>query len=54
VTVSIGVASTALAGYDIDALLREADGAVYAAKRLGRNRVIGVEVEEMSPARALA
>ena len=38
-TVSIGVASTEAFGYDFDALIRYADGAVYAAKRAGRNRV---------------
>ena len=49
VTVSIGVASTVLTGYDIDALLRESDGAVYAAKRLGRNQVVSVELNGASP-----
>ena len=39
-TVSIGVASTEVVGYDLDALIRHADGAVYAAKRTGRNRVV--------------
>ena len=38
-TASIGVASTEAFGYDFDALIRYADGAVYAAKRAGRNRV---------------
>jgi diguanylate cyclase (GGDEF)-like protein len=38
-TVSIGIASTEEFGYDLDALIRQADNAVYAAKRAGRNRV---------------
>jgi diguanylate cyclase (GGDEF)-like protein len=38
-TVSIGIASTERFGYDLDTLIRQADGAVYAAKRAGRNRV---------------
>jgi diguanylate cyclase (GGDEF)-like protein len=38
-TVSIGIASTDEFGYDLDTLIRQADGAVYAAKRAGRNRV---------------
>jgi len=38
-TVSIGIASTEEFGYDLDTLIRQADGAVYAAKRAGRNRV---------------
>jgi len=40
VTVSIGVASTELCGFEIDALLHQADLALYEAKRQGRNRVI--------------
>ena len=39
-TVSIGIASTETFGYDLDALMRSADMAVYAAKRQGRNRVV--------------
>jgi diguanylate cyclase (GGDEF)-like protein len=38
-TVSIGVTSTAEAGYDIQSLIQEADKALYEAKRTGRNRV---------------
>jgi diguanylate cyclase (GGDEF)-like protein len=39
-TVSLGIASTETFGYDLDALIRRADMAVYAAKRQGRNRVV--------------
>jgi diguanylate cyclase (GGDEF)-like protein len=38
-TVSIGIAATDEFGYDLDTLIRQADAAVYAAKRAGRNRV---------------
>lgn len=41
VTLSIGVAHTAnQEGFEPDLLLREADGALYEAKRLGRNRIV--------------
>lgn len=40
VTISIGVASVSAATSGIDALLQEADRALYEAKRLGRNRVV--------------
>jgi diguanylate cyclase (GGDEF)-like protein len=39
-TVSLGIASTDVFGYDLDVLMRRADMAVYAAKRQGRNRVM--------------
>jgi diguanylate cyclase (GGDEF)-like protein len=39
VTVSLGLASTETFGYDLDALMRRADMAVYAAKRRGRNQL---------------
>jgi diguanylate cyclase (GGDEF)-like protein len=39
-TASIGIASTDAFGYELDALMRRADMAVYAAKRAGRNRVV--------------
>jgi diguanylate cyclase (GGDEF)-like protein len=46
VTVSLGLASTEGSGYDIDALIRRADVALYAAKRQGRNRVVVAEAGE--------
>jgi diguanylate cyclase (GGDEF)-like protein len=42
-TVSLGIASTDVFGYDIDVLMKRADMAVYAAKRQGRNRVVIAE-----------
>jgi diguanylate cyclase (GGDEF)-like protein len=45
-TVSIGVASTQTFGYDLETLMRQADQAVYAAKRQGRNRVKLADPEE--------
>jgi len=40
ITVSIGVASAIAGNESLDALLRRADGALYAAKNGGRNRVV--------------
>jgi diguanylate cyclase (GGDEF)-like protein len=40
VTASIGVASAEAFGYALEAVLHEADMAVYAAKRQGRNKVV--------------
>lgn len=50
-TVSIGVAATDDADADIDALLAQADQALYAAKAAGRNRVVlsGSEEEMAAP-----
>jgi diguanylate cyclase (GGDEF)-like protein len=53
-TVSIGIASTTVSGYDLEALLREADSAVFAAKRRGRNRVVTAEAKEHASARSVA
>jgi diguanylate cyclase (GGDEF)-like protein len=49
-TVSLGIASTEAFGYDIDALMRQADAAVYAAKRQGRNRVMVARAPENNAA----
>lgn len=38
-TVSVGIASCPEDGYEYDQLMQVADGALYAAKRLGRNQV---------------
>ncbi|CAN7589734.1 GGDEF domain-containing protein [Acidovorax sp. LjRoot194] len=40
VTASLGVADSALAGLDLDALLSAADAAMYRAKQAGRDRVM--------------
>lgn len=48
-TVSIGIASTETSGYDLDALLRAADAALYAAKQQGRNRVVAAKADEAPP-----
>jgi diguanylate cyclase (GGDEF)-like protein len=53
-TVSVGIASTETAGYDLDALLRAADGAVYSAKRQGRNRVMTATADDIGFTRSVA
>lgn len=45
-TVSLGIASTEAFGYDLDALMRRADMAVFAAKRRGRNRVVVANADD--------
>jgi diguanylate cyclase (GGDEF)-like protein len=45
-TASVGIASTDAFGYELDALMRRADMAVYAAKRAGRNRVMVATVND--------
>jgi diguanylate cyclase (GGDEF)-like protein len=47
-TVSVGIACTSEFGYDLDALMRRADMAVYAAKREGRNRVMVARTDEFT------
>jgi len=39
-TASLGIASPDAIGYELDTLMRQADSAVYAAKRAGRNRIV--------------
>jgi diguanylate cyclase (GGDEF)-like protein len=48
---SIGLASTQTSGYGLQRLCREADAALYRAKRFGRNRVIS-DAERGNPAAA--
>ena len=48
ITVSIGIASTESFGYQLDILMRRADGAVYAAKRQGRNRAVVAGISAVS------
>ena len=44
-TVSLGIASSDIFGYDVDTLMRRADTAVYVAKRQGRNRIVVATAE---------
>lgn len=55
VSASLGIASTEYSGYELRALMADADGALYRAKRGGRNRVVldGVtqaDAEQTAPA----
>ena len=51
VSASVGLASTATSGYGVQRLCREADAALYRAKRAGRNCVMGdVEVAALAHA----
>lgn len=50
ITVSIGVATCPEHEYAVDALVKAADVALYAAKQAGRNRVCSEEVEAHDPA----
>jgi len=43
ITLSLGVASYPRHGADVESLLQAADGALYSAKHLGRNRVVIAE-----------
>jgi diguanylate cyclase (GGDEF)-like protein len=54
VTVSIGVSDTVIGGATLDALLDEADSALYEAKRGGRNRVVVHEPAVLAPSPAVA
>jgi diguanylate cyclase (GGDEF)-like protein len=49
ITVSIGIAATETLGYEVDTLVRNADFAVYAAKRAGRNRIIVAGGDVVAP-----
>jgi diguanylate cyclase (GGDEF)-like protein len=50
---SIGLASTQTSGYGLQRLCREADAALYRAKRFGRNRVVS-DAEHVDAAKARA
>lgn len=52
-TVSLGVAALHAGHASVDALIRDADLALYEAKRAGRNRVQGAPVQEVLPELAL-
>ena len=48
VTLSVGVASTTLFGFDADALINKADSALYRAKKTGRNKVVQAPEVELT------
>ncbi|PPE66962.1 hypothetical protein C1704_05780 [Caldimonas caldifontis] len=52
-TVSLGVAALHASHASVDALIRDADQALYEAKRAGRNRVRGAPVQELLPELAI-
>ena len=51
VTISGGVATWPSDGDDVDSLLRNADAALYEAKRGGRNRVLAFSRPELATGR---
>jgi diguanylate cyclase (GGDEF)-like protein len=53
-TASIGVATVDTAGHDLDALVRQADTAVYEAKAAGRDRVMAVRPPAAGVRRGMA
>ena len=50
VTVSLGVAHWPMDGLSVEALLKEADKALYRAKHGGRNRVVAVQPQAQARA----
>lgn len=52
-TVSLGVAALHAGHLSVDTLIRDADQALYEAKRAGRNRVHGAPVQDVLPDLAL-
>jgi diguanylate cyclase (GGDEF)-like protein len=52
-TVSLGVAALHAGHASVDTLIRDADQALYEAKRAGRNRVHGAPVQDVLPELAI-